>query len=437
MILTNVNYSDNEILQTILAMVVPIVAQVIIGVPITIKLPVILMDVVKGKQLHFESIKELFESMPFGLNKKRAEGIDIVVQFELTGNEPTTGYLTVKNQRCTYTEGKHDGATTTIKCDSKLWLAISNTEVSGDEAYINKEYEVGSDMSILLNFNQLFSSEEEVEAVIDKPEIRVMEMSYKKFEPYKIKKVVVFDGGPRSEKLSKTTFFTKKFCEGLETKDAIVEYIHLKDKSIKNCTGCYTCWTKTPGKCVYKDDMIELMEKYRSADLVIFASPLYIFNVTGIFKTFMDRLLPLMKPYMLVSDDGHMLHPDRYPERGEQGFVVFSAAGFPDLENNYDGMRGMFKMWDAHSENMHIMGEFYITAAEMLAQPVYRSRKEKILEICYNAGIQIVKDGYINIDDMTSVSDPGVSLSTFQRQSDLFWESMDGKESFLKIVPKL
>jgi len=37
------------------------------------------------------------------------------------------------------------------------------------------------------------------------------------------------------------------------------------------------CWTKIPGKCVHKDIMTELREKYRSADLVVFASPLYIF----------------------------------------------------------------------------------------------------------------------------------------------------------------
>jgi len=77
------------------------------------------------------------------------------------------------------------------------------------------------------------------------------------------------------------------------------------------------------------------------ADLVIFASPLYIFNVTGIMKTFMDRLLPILKPYMLIDKkDGHISHPDRYPELGEQGFVVFSAAGFPDVDTAEEMARG-------------------------------------------------------------------------------------------------
>jgi len=53
------------------------------------------------------------------------------------------------------------------------------------------------------------------------------------------------------------------------------------------------------------------------------------------------------------------------------------------------------------------------------------------VKICYNAGIQIVKEGYVNLEDMASISDPGVSLSTFQIRSDMFWESMEGKEKFL------
>jgi len=435
-ILTNVTYTSNEIFQTVLATAIPILLQVIVGIPMTMKLPRILMDVVKGDQLHFESIKELFESMPFGLNKKRAEGLDVIVQFILTGDEPTIGHLTIRNQRCTYTEGQHEEATTIIKCDSKLWLDISNNEVSGDAAFINNEYEVEGDAGILLGFAKLFSTEEDVEVKV-KAKSKTTEVSYKKFAPNKIKNVIVFDGGPRKDNMSKTTLATKKFCEGLESEGAVVEYIRLKDKDIKNCTGCYTCWTKTPGQCIYKDDMPELLEKYRAADLVVFASPLYIFNVTGILKTFMDRLLPLMKPYMLLSEEGYITHPDRYPEQGEQGFVVFGAAGFPDLDNNFDGMRAMFKMWNSHSENMHMMGEFYITAAELLAQPVYRDRKDKLLETCYKAGIQIVKEGYVNLEDMTSVSDPGVSLTTFQSQSDMFWESMEGKEAFLKAAPKL
>jgi hypothetical protein len=51
---------------------------------------------------------------------------DTIIQFHLTGNEPTDGYLTIKDLKCTYTEGIHPNPKTTIKSDSRLWLAISN-----------------------------------------------------------------------------------------------------------------------------------------------------------------------------------------------------------------------------------------------------------------------------------------------------------------------
>ena len=183
--------------------------------------------------------------------------------------------------------------------------------------------------------------------------------------------------------------------------------------------------------------MTMFRKKYREADLVIFASPLYIFNVSGILKTFMDRLLPIMKPYMLMNKDGDIAHPDRFPENGEQGFIVFSASGFPEVEHNFDGLTGMFHCWDSHSENTHLTGEFYLTAAEIIVQPVYAERKRIIAEVCYKAGKQIVEEGKINKEYMQSVQDPTVTKETFQMQADAFWESLDGIKPYLSNVPKL
>jgi multimeric flavodoxin WrbA/putative sterol carrier protein len=435
MVLTALTYSDNSGLQMILSTIIPIGLLLAIGLPVTIKLPTKIMQSTQSEQIHFESVKDLFEAMPLGLNKEAAKDVDELIQFHLTGEEQVTGYLTIQNQKCTFTSGTHPNPKTIIKADSKLWLAISNNEVSGDKAFLNKEYETFGDLDILLKLNSLFSSPAEYETVEEK--IFEIKFEYKEFEPGRIKNIVVFDGGPRNDKYSKTTFMAKYFCKGAKEAGANIEYIKLKEKKINHCDGCYICWTKTPGECIHKDDMTELRKKYREADLVVFASPLYIFNVTGIFKNFMDRLLPVLKPYMLISEQGHTMHPDRYPELGEQGFVVFSAAGFPDVQHNFDGLTGMFRMWDSHNENMYMMGEFYLTAAEIIAQPVYRKRKEKIAETCYNAGKQVVSEGKIDRQFMKTVTEPGSSKKVFQSQADNFWESFEGKKTFFAGSPKL
>ncbi len=434
-ILSVIKYSDDGGVQVVVSSIVSIVLLLAIGIPVNIKLPSILMQKTQGEQLHFKSIKELFEAMAYGLNKKLAKGIDTIIQFHLTGAEPTDGYLTIKDLECTYSKGIHQNPKTTIKSDSKLWLAISNNEVSGDKAFINKEYTADGDMTILLKLSELFAPSGEAEEEV-KQKTKPIKFEYKIFEPERIKKIVVFDGGPRNTKFSKTTFMVNHFCRGAESAGAEVEYVKLKDMKINFCTGCYTCWTKTPGECIFKDDMTDLRLKFRKADLIIFASPLYIFNVTGIMKNFLDRLLPNTKPYMLIKN-GETMHPHRYLEDKQQGFVVFSAAGFPAVEHNFDGLKGMFRCLHSHFEKTSLMGEFYMPGAELVANPVYAERRKKVEQACSNAGEQVAKEGKINMEFMEAVSDVEITQKKFQEQADYFWESLDGKASYLKNFPKL
>lgn len=70
-----------------------------------------------------------------------------------------------------------------------------------------------------------------------------------------------------------------------------VEFINLKDKNIKFCQGCMACQTTL--KCVIKDDMEELIKKVQKADVLVFATPIYYYEMSGQLKTFLDRCNPL------------------------------------------------------------------------------------------------------------------------------------------------
>lgn len=105
-----------------------------------------------------------------------------------------------------------------------------------------------------------------------------------------------------------------------------VEHISLKGKDIKYCIGCLAC-QKTQ-KCVMKDDAIEIAEKVKDADTLVFATPIYYYEMSGQMKTLLDRLNPLYpsdykfrKVYMLstAAED-----EDFVPEKavsGLQGWV--------------------------------------------------------------------------------------------------------------------
>lgn len=96
----------------------------------------------------------------------------------------------------------------------------------------------------------------------------------------------------------------------------ILDYYNLKQMNIKQCVGCFQCWTKTPGKCVIKDDAEEILISIINSDLVIFASPLVMGMTTGLMKKLNDRLIPLIHPYFSIvkGEIHHCKRYDRYPK---------------------------------------------------------------------------------------------------------------------------
>lgn len=70
-----------------------------------------------------------------------------------------------------------------------------------------------------------------------------------------------------------------------------VDVISLKGKNIQFCMGCLVCH-KT-GECVVKDDVEELMTKVKEAEVIVYATPIYYYEMCGQMKTFLDRLNPL------------------------------------------------------------------------------------------------------------------------------------------------
>jgi multimeric flavodoxin WrbA len=71
--------------------------------------------------------------------------------------------------------------------------------------------------------------------------------------------------------------------------DVEYEVVVLGDYTLKTCRGCRLCFEKGEEFCPLKDDRDVLMEKIMASDGVVFASPNYSFQVSGIMKTFLDR----------------------------------------------------------------------------------------------------------------------------------------------------
>lgn len=103
------------------------------------------------------------------------------------------------------------------------------------------------------------------------------------------KKVIVLSTSLRSS--SNSELLAKSFVEGAKESGNEVEYISLKNKDIRFCIGCLTC--QKTGHCVIKDDVAGIMDSVINADVVVWASPIYYYEMSGQMKTLIDRLNPM------------------------------------------------------------------------------------------------------------------------------------------------
>lgn len=92
-------------------------------------------------------------------------------------------------------------------------------------------------------------------------------------------------------KRSNSHALAEEFARGAKEADNNVELITLHGKTLNFCTGCLSC-VKT-GKCVIKDDAPEITAKMHDADVIVFASPIYYYEMSGQMKTLLDRANPL------------------------------------------------------------------------------------------------------------------------------------------------
>lgn len=103
-----------------------------------------------------------------------------------------------------------------------------------------------------------------------------------------MKNVVIINSTPR--KNGNSEILANEFARGAKDAGNIVEVINLRDYNLKYCKGCYACH-KT-GACFQKDGMNQISEKLLNANVIVFATPVYFYSMSGQLKVFIDRLVP-------------------------------------------------------------------------------------------------------------------------------------------------
>lgn len=235
-------------------------------------------------------------------------------------------------------------------------------------------------------------------------------------------KVLALNSSPRTGGQSKTELMLNALVEGMREAGADVEVVDLRTKKVNNCIGCFTCWTKTPGICIHKDDMTrELYPKWLESDLVVYASPLYHFTVNAAMKAFIERTLPILEPFFR-QQNGRTYHPLRKPH---PKVVVLSVAGFPD-EAVFDQLSSWvnFIYGGYHPEGKPLAAEIYRPMAESLTVPSFKEKAADILDATREAGREIAASGTVSQNTLVRVKQPLVEdPAAFLEIGNLMWQT--------------
>lgn len=112
------------------------------------------------------------------------------------------------------------------------------------------------------------------------------------------KKVLIVSSSLRAN--SNSDALAEAFARGAREAGNEVEEVSLKEKTVAFCKGCLACQkTQT---CVIRDDAVELAEKIKNAEVLVFATPVYYYGLSGQMKTLLDRCNPLFSSAYLFRD---------------------------------------------------------------------------------------------------------------------------------------
>ena len=123
----------------------------------------------------------------------------------------------------------------------------------------------------------------------------------------------------------------KKSRNWIENNEEEVKIISDENK-IKNCTGCFCCWIKNPGRCILEDGYENLAELYSKAEKIIIISKCCYGTYSPFVKNVLDRSIPYLLPFFKLKNN-EMHHTIRY-KRKLFLEVYFYGKDLTELEKN-------------------------------------------------------------------------------------------------------
>ena len=140
-------------------------------------------------------------------------------------------------------------------------------------------------------------------------------------------KAVIVNGANADDRILNLAH--EKLAEELAKRAWELQYLRLAELHIAPCTGCFTCWVKTPGICARNDDGKKIPAALIGNDLCIMLTPVVYGGFGPLLKTAMDRSIPILLPYFKAVQ-GEIHHPSRYGQ--QYNLLVVGSLPAPDAD---------------------------------------------------------------------------------------------------------
>jgi putative sterol carrier protein len=102
------------------------------------------------------TIKDLMSKMPGAFLPDKAPGLDAVIQFKFSGDEPGEWYAVIKDDKVNVEKGEHEAPHMTLTADSSDYIKIFTGEVDGMQAFMQGQLKLAGDLNLAMKLTQMF-----------------------------------------------------------------------------------------------------------------------------------------------------------------------------------------------------------------------------------------------------------------------------------------
>ena len=205
-------------------------------------------------------------------------------------------------------------------------------------------------------------------------------------------KVIAVNGSAR--KGWNTHMMLEKALEGAASKGAQTKMVNLYDIDFKGCIGCLGCKRKgfDAGHCAVTDDLKPVLDSFDDCDAIILGSPIYLGEVTGELRSFIERLV---FPYISYDE----MHKSLFSGKIKTAFIfttncpenAYDTVGYAKLFDNYkqflERMLGecrtlaIGETWQIDDYDKYRMGMFDVPARHLRREEVFPEDCKKAFAI--------------------------------------------------------